>query len=113
MSYREFSTPSGGVRRQNKPGKRFHVEHLDAGQLLAALEESDPESWTWRSRAENARDRAAIPSDIFNQFVDRLNPVADTLTWKELFYVWRIAHLTWRITGGCSAVELAANCGLA
>lgn len=117
MSYHEYVTSSGGVRRQHHQGKRFQAEHLDADQLLASLEEANPESMTWQMRALRARDAMrddeSIPDEIYIGFWAFFDPVHNSLTWKEIFYVWRIAHLTWRITGGCGVVELATNCGLA
>lgn len=117
MAYGESLTSTGAIRRYHYQGKRFSRQKLSPAELLEMQLENDPNSFVWHERAAKAHSTVledwSIPTEIYNSIVDILDELVSDkkLTWRDLFYIWRIAHYTWAL-GENSLGEIVSNCGL-
>lgn len=110
--YREYAN---GTHR-NYNGARLGRAHRISAWELAEMQRSNDDSRSWEERAHRAHMAmlmdVSIDDGFFNDFNDRVNLIANSLSWKQIFYVWRVAHLTIRLQPSLSVVDLAREAGL-
>jgi len=105
MSYREYSSGTH-LRRQHRNGINLRLVRLDP---WAPVDRSD-DGPVWEARALKAMEvfRALpISDEAYWRFQDGFD--VDRLTWKQIFYVYRIAAYTYRFD---TSADLLVETGL-
>jgi len=83
---------------------------------LAEMQGNPDDSRHWEELAKSAMDAMTldfrVDDGLFNGFNDLYNLSAHKLTWKQIFYIWRVAHLTVRLEPSIALVDLVREAGL-
>lgn len=111
MAFHEYANG----RTQHDNGIRLGKPGRQSAWLMADL--AGDNGLLWKARAKAAMDAMTldfrVDDGLFNEFNDRYNLAAHKLTWKQIFYIWRVAHLTVRLEPSIALVDLVREAGLA
>lgn len=115
MSTHEYITRSGYIARRSYNGIRLGKPGRMSAWDTAELQMMGDDSVFWQARAKKAEAgfmaEICVPDDVANAFTDIFNTLAQRLTWKQIFYIWRVATWSARL-GARTLVELVRETGL-
>lgn len=109
--YHEY--PNGSTKHHN--GQRLGAARLSPFELMQLQLATADDSDAWMRRAKAAEKAfvsdLSIPDGLCNDFVDHFNTRAHTMTWRQVFYTYRVALWSFRL-GAHTLVELVRETGL-